>query len=206
MGNSNNQEASIVVDASSWRDWTKVEEQGFCELWMHKRTGQQLQAYPIPEEFARNSSQLKKYHFRKLNNSYLVNVEAIVTPSSGMFCSEPRMAYALIENITSRLNQYRGRLSLPQALYVLATAAAGYNTLNSFFGPLDPHEEMICFNQDGKCKVWLNENLSVNEPSQLVRCPPIQSEDIDFAQRRTKECVDKLIRIVEEASYEHFNP
>ena len=25
MGNSNNQETSMVVDAKNWRDWTKVE-------------------------------------------------------------------------------------------------------------------------------------------------------------------------------------
>ena len=30
MGNSNNQETSMVVDAKNWRDWTKVEEQGHC--------------------------------------------------------------------------------------------------------------------------------------------------------------------------------
>jgi hypothetical protein len=204
MGNSNNQEQSIVMDGQSWQDWTKVEEQGFCELWMHKRSGKQLQAYPIPESFARNQEQLRKYQFRKTNNLYLVSVEAIITPSDGLLCSEPRMAYALVENIPSRLNKYKGCLSFEQVLYVLTTAASGYNTLNSFFGPLEPREDMICFNQDGKVKVWLNENLSLNDPSPTARCP-VDSDDYSLAQRKTKECVDKLIAIVEIASAEPFS-
>ena len=87
MGNSNNQETSMVVDAANWKEWTKVEEQGFCELWMHKRTGRQLQAYPIPESFARSNDQLKKYYFRKINSANIVSVEAIVTPSDSFMCS-----------------------------------------------------------------------------------------------------------------------
>jgi hypothetical protein len=78
---------------------------------MHKRTGRQLQAYPIPETFARDTEQLRKYYFRKTNNTHLVSVEAIVTPTDTFLCSEPRMAYALIENIPCRLRKYQRSLS-----------------------------------------------------------------------------------------------
>lgn len=65
---------------------------------------------------------------------------------------------------------------------------------------------MICFNQEGKVKVWLNENLSLNEPSQTARSPYPPSDDYNVAQRRTKEGVDKLIKAVEAATIDGFNP
>lgn len=167
---------------------------------MHKKSQKQLQAYPIPESFARNEDQLRKYNLRKSNNQHLVSVEAIVTPGDSFLCSEPRLAYALVENINCRLRHYKGCLSLPQSLYVLTASASGYNTLNSFFGPIDPHPDMICFNQEGKVKVWLNENLSLNEASLTARSPYPPSDDYNTAQKRTKEGVDKLIRMVELSS------
>lgn len=78
---------------------------------MHKKTQQQLQAYPIPESFARNEEQLRKYTLRKNNSSHLVSVEAIVTPGDSFLCSEPRTAYALVENIPSRLKNYKHSLT-----------------------------------------------------------------------------------------------
>jgi hypothetical protein len=41
--------------------------------------------------------------------------------------------------------------------------------LTSFFGPLQPHEDMICINDEGHVKIWLNENLALNEPSPIAR-------------------------------------
>ena len=73
---------------------------------------------------------------RKKNSEYLVSVEGIVTPGDSFLCSEPRIAYALAENIPSRLKNYKRALTFQQSLYVLSASAAGYNTLNSFFGPI----------------------------------------------------------------------
>jgi|JI6StandDraft_1071083.scaffolds.fasta_scaffold298854_1 hypothetical protein len=65
---------------------------------------------------------------------------------------------------------------------------------------------MICFNQEGHVKVWLNENLSLNEPSLTARPPYSPSDDYNIAQKRTKEGVDKLVRIVEASCLEGFPP
>lgn len=56
-------------------------------------------------------------------------------------------------------------------------------------------------------KVWLNENLSKNEAS--VNAKAFDSdlnkgEDYNLAQRRSKECVDKLFRITEASASSPF--
>ena len=100
----------------------------------------------------------------------------------------------LVENITNRISDHCQDLTFEQALYILFVSASGYNTLTSFFGPLEPHEDMICINDEGQVKIWLNENLARNEPSPIARgygseniIRQIQGEDYNaFAKRRTK--------------------
>lgn len=75
---------------------------------------------------------------------------------------------------------------------MLSSAASGYNTLCSFFGPLEPNEDMICFNDAGYVKVWLNENLSKNEASPSARGLDLEvskADDSSLAERRSRECV-----------------
>lgn len=48
---------------------------------------------------------------------------------------------------------------------------------------------MICFNDEGKVKVWLNENLSRNEASINAKAYDSdlhKGEDYNVAQRRSK--------------------
>ena len=68
----------------------------------------------------------------------------------------------LIENIVNRLRSFSRCFNFEEVLYILASSSSGFNTLSSFFGPLEPNEDMICFNDEGRVKVWLNENLSKN--------------------------------------------
>lgn len=53
-------------------------------------------------------------------------------------------------------------LSESEALSVLRSAYSGFNTLSTFYGPIEPYEDLICFNEEGKTKVWANSNLSQN--------------------------------------------
>ena len=79
---------------------------------------------------------------------------------------------------------------------MLSQAASGYNTLNSFFGSVEPSAEMICVNDEGHVKVWLNEHLPVNSQ------PGVSSKaslDHSQARLRNKDCVGHLFRIVESA-------
>jgi hypothetical protein len=68
-------------------EWMKVEDQGFCELWLHKKTGRQLQAYPIAHSVAGDRQQQEKYAFRKAHGSHLVAIEGILGESDGFLCS-----------------------------------------------------------------------------------------------------------------------
>jgi hypothetical protein len=67
-------------------------------------------------------------------------VESILIQEEGFLCSEPVHAYLLMENIIGRLDKFQRCFTFPQTLYILIAAAGGYNTLNSFFGPLEPNE------------------------------------------------------------------
>lgn len=90
---------------------------------------------------------------------------------------------------------------------MLSSAATGYNTICSFFGPLEPNEDLVCFNDEGHVKVWLNENLSKNEASTNARSSdlePISNEDYSLAKRRSRVCVEKLLKIVEMSSQQGY--
>lgn len=45
---------------------------------------------------------------------------------------------------------------------MLKSAYSGFNTLSTFYGPVEPYDDLICFNESGKTKVWVNSNLAEN--------------------------------------------
>ncbi len=66
---------------------------------------------------------------------------------------------------------------------------------------------MICFNDSGNVKVWLNENLSKNQASLNARSMDLEipkMDDINFAQRRSRQCVEKLMKIVQNSCIQPF--
>lgn len=77
-------------------------------------------------------------------------------------CSKSSEAFILTERIPKRLDAVNN-LTQPEALCVLRSAYNGFNTLGSFYGPIEPYEDMVCFNEEGRPKVWLNSNLSLNQ-------------------------------------------
>ena len=104
------------------------------------------QVYSIPSRMANDHDQLEKYVFRKNHKNNLVTIDGIIVQDDGIFCSEPQLSYVLVENIICRLGTFERSLSFEEGLYVLSSASGGYNTLNSFFGPLEPSNDLICFN------------------------------------------------------------
>ena len=50
-------------------------------------------------------------------------------------------------------------------MHALRSAFMGYNVLSSFYGPLETSSDMVFISGEGKVKIWLNENLSKNDPS-----------------------------------------
>ena len=57
----------------------------------------------------------------------------------------------------------------------MRSAYKGYNTISSFYGPIEPYEDMIGFNERGRPKVWLNSNLAKNKPEQSRQENPTDS-------------------------------
>ena len=99
---------------------------------------------------------MQLYSFRKQNRTNLVTIENILINDSSLFCSESHQCYLLVEYVPFRLNAFRNALTFQEALVVLNSALAGYNILNYIYGPLHTSEDMICINEQGIPKVWIN--------------------------------------------------
>jgi len=72
MGNTDSNHTDILIQSQQSQDWLKVEDMGYCELWMNKKTGKRCQAYPISNNVIDDTQQIEKYAFRKAHSSNLV--------------------------------------------------------------------------------------------------------------------------------------
>ena len=61
----------------------------------------------------------------------------------------------LIEHIPIRMKDVYD-IELEEALTILLSAFKGFKDLGSHFGPIEPEEDFIGFNQMGRTKVWLH--------------------------------------------------
>lgn len=43
---------------------------------------------------------------------------------------------------------------------MLKSVYSGFNTISTFYGPVEPYEDLVCFNEQGKPKVWVHSNLA----------------------------------------------
>ena len=71
-----------------------------------------------------------------MHNLHLVSVENILVEDDAFLCSKPNHTYLLVENITHRLGSLHKQLEFEEGLCLLIASSSGYNTLNSFYGPL----------------------------------------------------------------------
>lgn len=60
------------------------------------------------------------------------------------------------------------RLPLFQVLYLLKEALVGFERLYDRFGCFDISDRMVLLTKSGKCRVWFNENLSLNYPASTI--------------------------------------
>lgn len=163
MGNSKSEDLSNFLLPYHPEAWLKVDDQGLFEVWQQRQSGKRFQVYPAEDSLSNNQEQLEKYSFRKINGRNLVTAEALLAPGESFLCSRSNSSFLLIENITHRLGSFsQNQFTFSESLTILSSACAGYNILNSFYGPLEPTSDMVCFNEDGLPKIWLNENLSKN--------------------------------------------
>jgi hypothetical protein len=69
-----------------------------------------------------------------------------------------------IENFPVNL-QSLPQLAIPSCLYLFKEALIAYERLFDRFGSFDPSARMVLINKNGKCRVWINENITLNFPS-----------------------------------------
>jgi hypothetical protein len=75
-------------------------------------------------------------------------------------CSVVQVA---IENFTHTLYTLQ-RVGFYQILYLLKESLVGFSHLYDRFGPFEVSQKMVLINKSCKCRVWLNENVTVNFP------------------------------------------
>lgn len=162
MGNSNKKPEDFDVVKSFRSDaWLNKEHRNGYEIWEKTDSSMRADAYPVRDNIT--SKDLENYEMRKNNSANIVKVHHVGFRKDSTLCSKSSDAVVLTERIPQRLsNTYN--LTEPEALCILRSAYNGFNTMESFYGPIEPYEDMICFNEEGVPKVWLNSNLAVNHP------------------------------------------
>lgn len=60
-------------------------------------------------------------------------------------------------------------MMLSQVLYLLKESLIGFERLYDRFGPFDVSNKMILVNKNQKCRVWINENITLNFPARRTK-------------------------------------
>lgn len=83
----------------------------------------------------------------RYNNSQdIVKVHNLYINQEAGLCSKPADAHVYVERIPLRLNNVQD-LTQPEALSILRSCYSGFNTISTFYGPVEPYEDLICFNE-----------------------------------------------------------
>jgi len=80
-------------------------------------------------------------------------------------CSVVQVA---IESYPCNLNTLP-KMPLYQNLYLLKESLIGFEMLFDRFGPFDVSNKMVLINKSSKCRVWINENITLNFPSRKAK-------------------------------------
>lgn len=79
------------------------------------------------------------------------------------------------------------QLTEAESLYVLDRSLQGFETAYEKCGPMGVNDRMIGFNNEGHCKVWVNEDFSSNHPGYPKRVLQSTLEDSkDYLEGRFK--------------------
>ena len=60
-------------------------------------------------------------------------------------------------------------MPLYQNLYLLKESLIGFERLFDRFGSFDVSSKMVLINKNSKCRVWINENITLNFPARKVK-------------------------------------
>jgi hypothetical protein len=95
-----------------------------------------------------------------------------------------------IEHYPCNLNSLP-RMPLYQLLYLLKEALVGFERLFDRFGGFDVSNKMVLISKNSKCRVWINENITLNFPSRRNK-----ASEQDFLLNIFRVFEDKCIKSV----------
>jgi hypothetical protein len=118
------------------------------------------------------SDELHIYNYRKDTTVPFVNAYGaeVITPNqpppSDKSKAKDPLTHMVVatERIPHRLVNCP-QLTYPETLYTLDRSLEGYDVAYQRCGPMRVNDRMIGFNNQGECKVWVNENFANNHPS-----------------------------------------
>ena len=77
------------------------------------------------------------------------------------FCGSQMFVRVMTEKIVKKLCEIRN-LNNSEQLTVLYNALTGYSAVHKKMGAVKISSDMIGFNEEGKTKVWVNQNFGMN--------------------------------------------
>jgi hypothetical protein len=123
----------------------------------------------------------------RLSQPNIVNTTYFLESLKREFCSTIYAGTLYTERIPLKLSEIKD-IPWPDNLYILISALDGFSLIYNKIGYFVVQEYMICINNQGKAKVWINDDLSKNYPD------PCDVDDEGSEQemvRRTVELLDE---------------
>lgn len=111
-------------------------------------------------------------------NEILVPVSHINQENLRKLCSLVYHLKVYIEPIPLRISNIKD-VQFPENLYLLSRTLKGFKILYDKVGKFHITEDLVCINEEGIVKVWLNHNLSLNEPQKTN-----EESDLRFIRSR----------------------
>jgi hypothetical protein len=133
----------------------------------------------------------------------IVNTKYFENVKEEPYCGTRIYAKVYLEHIPYRLSSIND-IPLPENIYILNAALAGFQKLYSLIGYFRPNEDMIGIDSEGRVKIWLNSNFSKN----YLFGPHYVEGRVDYEASLKVNLEEKMVRevinIVEQnTSYEY---
>jgi hypothetical protein len=123
-----------------------------------------LQKYRVLVQKTKLFATLEIYEWRSQTEFPIPKTKFVSIQPSHMQTQNIVELMVYIEHCPLKLNKIHD-MNINQSLYMLKEAILGFERLCSRFGPFKVTSNMIGVNERGLCKVWLNDNFSLNFPS-----------------------------------------
>lgn len=155
-------------DESEWVQVTPniknyEEKHGNFLSYRHSITNEEIDQYEL--HFATDQQALNYYDcfLMRIREDYIVNTIHYRNTSLKEFCTTLHRAQVYVQHIAIRLSDITD-IPYPENIYILRNCLFGFQQLYDFIGYFQPHDDLVCIDNYGEVKVWMNSDLSKNFP------------------------------------------